>query len=185
MNAHIDDARGGRLARSSTGPGRSSGAGLEVPGSEACRPRSRAFAGLVAALVVLLAAGAARAQAVQCEVLSIRASTSGSELAGPLEAYRAQLLRAPLNAFTSFELTGTERSRLSPGGTQQLRLGNGITGELRLESTADSLLRLRLVLRRESQTLLNTQLATTRGHPFFVAGPIIPGGTLVVGIVCR
>jgi len=149
--------------------------------------RGTGLAGLLAACVVLSANGVARAEEVQCEVLSIRASTDGTAISQSLEPYRPQLMRPPLNAFTSFTLIETRQLRLSAGASQPLTLGNDIGGELRLVSSRPERerLRLRLTLRRGEQTLVNSQVALTRSHPFFVAGPIIPGGTLVVGIVCR
>jgi hypothetical protein len=148
--------------------------------------RGPAVAGFLAALFVLAAGGEARAQ-VQCEVLNIQASTEGTSVSEALQSYSSRLMRPPLNGFTSFTLTSTQRLQLTAGRSQPLNLGHGISGELRLTSTRreGSRLRLRLILRRGDQTLLNTLVVVSAGHPFFVAGPIIPGGTLVVGISCQ
>ncbi len=150
------------------------------------RARGPVVAGLLAAVVALSFGAGAGAQQAQCEVLSIRASTEGADVGAALEAYRAQLMRPPLNAFTSFVLMGSQTLRLEPGAAQTLTLGDGITGELRvLEAARPGRQRLRLILRRGEQTLVNSQVALTAGHPFFVAGPMIPGGTLVLGVICR
>lgn len=150
------------------------------------RVRGPLVAGLLVLLATLSSSARAEAQQVQCEVLSIRASDAGSDVGAALEAYRAQLMRAPLNAFTSFALLGSQTLRLSPGAEQPLTLADGITGELRLlEPPNPDRQRLRIILRRGGQTLVNSQVSLTAGHPFFVAGPLIPGGTLVLGVICR
>jgi hypothetical protein len=142
---------------------------------------------LVAASWLLTWAPAAQAeQQMRCDLHAIRASTNGTDISPELESYRAQLLRPPLSAFSSFRLLQRLTVALSPGQTSPIRLAHGIGGELRFDSAEGNQRRFNLALRHSQRTLLNTRFGVSRGHPFFVVvGSVIPEGTLVLGILCR
>lgn len=145
-----------------------------------------ALTALLGAALVLVAPGEARAQQAHCDVHSIRASASGSEISPELEPFRAHLLRPPLSTFTSFQLIQTQALTLTVGQTSPLRLQHGIAGEFQLTSSENGRHMLSLALRHEDSTLVNTRFRATTGHPFFVVvGSVIPSGTLVLGFVCR
>ncbi len=138
-------------------------------------------------LVTLCSVSAvATAQQLQCNVHSIRAAITGSEISSPLAPYRDQLMRPPLSTFTSFELIDTQRLTLRLGSASDLNLGLDITGQLEFDSVAGTQQVFNLSLRHGRRNLLNSRIAMTPGRPFFiVVGSVIPDGTLVLGIVCR
>lgn len=142
--------------------------------------------GLSVALTLVALTTTAEAQQMRCDIHSIRATASGSEISQPLEAYRSHLQRPPLSAFTSFVLIESDTVNLSPGNSGPLSLSDGITGELRFDSAEGSQRIFNLSLRHGRRNLLNSRVAMTPGRPFFVVvGSVIPEGTLVLGIVCR
>ena len=148
--------------------------------------RARILISLFAALTVIAVADVASAQQIQCQIHSIRATSTGGEISQSLNAFRNLLLRPPLSAFTSFDLIHTRSVSLSLGSSQPLQLEQGITGEIRFNSSLGAQRELNLSLRHQGRNLLNTTFRVTPGHPMFVvAGSVIPQGTLVLGIVCR
>ncbi len=104
-----------------------------------------------------------------------------------LVAFSLCVLLGATNGFSAFELLNTQSLHLDASTPQTFQLPDGISGELHLQTVRNQRPRLRLILRRGTQTLLNTRVAITPGHPFFVAGPSIAGGqaTLILGIRCQ
>lgn len=143
--------------------------------------------GTLAALAVFgTAAGAAEAQQIQCQIHSISATATGSEISPPLEPFRNFLLRPPLSTFTSFELLGTRTVTLRQGAEQPINLDRGIAGQITFSSSQGVQRVLNLSLRHQNRNLVNTTFRVSPGYPMFVvAGSVIPQGTLILGIVCR
>lgn len=142
--------------------------------------------GALAALALSAVAGAAEAQQAQCQIHSISASTTGSEISPALEPFRNFLLRPPLSTFTSFELLSTRTVTLRQGADQPLQLERGIAGQITFSSSQGNQRVLNLSLRYQNRNLVNTTFRASPGYPMFVvAGSVIPQGTLILGIVCR
>jgi hypothetical protein len=142
--------------------------------------------GVLTAFVVAIAAGTARAEQIQCQLHSIRATTSGAQISPVLEPFRNFLLRPPLSSFTSFELIGTRTVTLRQGANQPISLDHGIAGQITFASSQGTQRVLNLSLRHQNRNLVNTTFRVSQGYPMFVvAGSVIPQGTLILGIVCR
>lgn len=126
------------------------------------------------------------AQDAKCQLLAIKASNSGTGVDSKINSYITQLQRPPFSSFSKFDLLKNENITLSLNNTASFQnIAGNINGSLTLERIQNSLLFLRLILNRGGTELLRTLVSVTRGHPFFIAGPSVSDGTLIMGIICQ
>ena len=126
------------------------------------------------------------AQAIDCELLAIKASIDGRYIDSSLNRYRIQLSRPPFTAFTTFKLIKKKNIRLGLKKRVNFRLIKGrINGFIIFEKRKGNFYNLRLILFKKRRELLRTLVSVLKGRPFFIAGPSLKNGTLIIGIICR
>ena len=126
------------------------------------------------------------AQVIQCNLLAIRASNNGGGIDPSLNNYKVQLKRPPFSAFKSFRLIKKQILTLHlKRKVNFVTISGNVRGSLTFERIKGRFLNLRLVLFKGKKELLRTLVSVLKGKPFFIAGPSIRGGTLIMGIICK
>lgn len=137
-------------------------------------------------LILIGITGYAEAQNVQCNLLAIEADNIEVGIDPLLNTYKDQFSRPPFSAFRHFKLIKTYNLKLVLNQKVDfVGIPEGISGSLTFEKEKDSFINLRLLLFRANKELLRVLVAVSRGKPFFIAGPSIRSGTLIIGIICK
>ena len=138
---------------------------------------------------LLVWAGRARSEeAVQCDLLSIRATnTPGGKISPDLSAYSATLAKPPFSAFNDFRLIQKKTYTLEAvNANHPLELPSNMKGMLTYKGFFNEQFRLELHIEKAQGSALSTDINASAGKPFFIAGFTLPdGGTLVLGFICN
>ena len=94
-----------------------------------------AFAGLIAAAVVLLAPAPASAQQAQFDIIIVRATNDGDSMDPALNKY-AHLLRG--KGYTNFTKSGGTSFSLAKGGTRTISIAGSLKAEFTYQSEVNN-----------------------------------------------
>jgi hypothetical protein len=87
--------------------------------------------------------------------------------------------------YTGYELLQTHTAELGESGKQTFTIEGGFKVTIELLAKEDSRVRMRVVMARGSDKLLDTTLSVNRNGTFIVAGPKHQGGILVLPLTAR
>lgn len=148
---------------------------------------SRSFISTIALVATLLSLSAtsATAQQTYVDATLIFASSQGEGIDPALRSYERNLKR--LFKYSSYQLQGKSRTRLSIPGTASMSLGNGHRVELEAQESSGSKIRLNVKWLNARRMLFNTTFNKNKGDPILLGGPSAPSqnGNLILVIVPR
>lgn len=136
-------------------------------------------------LVTAFVVGQAAASTVDCEVITVKASSAGRGMDPALEVFAAVLGKPPFAVFDTFELVGKHKYKLDLDRPQDLQLPDGLLGSLVYRGASKGMLSLRLELIPQGKAPIRIDGSASPGAPLFAAGLKGPTGTLVFAVACR
>jgi hypothetical protein len=149
----------------------------------------RSLLALALGALLLLAGGAAGAQAADCTATEIVASNEKEGIDPRLERFRAKLTRPPFSAWDTFKLLGEPRLRADLGKPVTARLATG--GSLRLvfkeRIKAERKVRLRFGIdidARGGKRTVSTVVAFDDRDSVLIAGEPHGMGTYILALTC-
>lgn len=104
----------------------------------------------------------------------ILASSAGSDIDPQLQSI-SQRLRTQFGQFSSFRMHGRQSVRLNVGQTSNLNVPGGRSASVTLQSVRDNTYELQVQVTGGATTVRSPQ-----GGVFFIAGPSVDGGTLII-----
>jgi hypothetical protein len=119
---------------------------------------------------------------VALRVMVVHATSNGNKIDARLENLTKYLSHLK---YTSYELLQTHTAELGTNGKQSFNIEGGFKVTIELLSKEDSKARMRVVMARGDEKLLDTTLSVNRNGTFIVAGPKYQGGILVLPLTAR
>ena len=119
---------------------------------------------------------------VALRVMVVHATSTGNKVDPRLQNLTKYLSHLK---YTSYELLQTHNAELSANGKQSFAIEGGFKVTIELLSKEDSKARMRVVMARGSEKLLDTTLSVNRNGTFIVAGPKYKGGILVLPLTAK
>ncbi len=119
---------------------------------------------------------------VELRVMVVHATSTGAKVDSRLQNLTKYLSHLK---YTSYELLQTHTAELGPNGKQSFAIEGGFKVTIELLSKEESKARMRVVMARGAEKLLDTTLSVNRNGTFIVAGPKYKGGILVLPLTAR
>jgi hypothetical protein len=119
---------------------------------------------------------------VALRVMVVHATSTGNKIDSRLQNLTKYLSHLK---YTSYELLQTHTAELGANGKQSFAIEGGFKVTIELLSKEQSKARMRVVMARGAEKLLDTTLSVNRNGTFIVAGPKYKGGILVLPLTAR
>lgn len=119
---------------------------------------------------------------VALRVMVVHATSEGNQVDPRLQNLTKYLSHLK---YTSYELLQTHTAELGANGKQSFAIEGGFKVTIELLSKEESKARMRVVMARGAEKLLDTTLSVNRNGTFIVAGPKYKGGILVLPLTAR
>jgi hypothetical protein len=119
---------------------------------------------------------------VELRVMVVHATSTGSKVDSRLQNLTKYLSHLK---YTSYELLQTHTAELGASGKQSFAIEGGFKVTIELLAKEQTKARMRVVMARGAEKLLDTTLSVNRNGTFIVAGPKYKGGILVLPLTAR
>jgi hypothetical protein len=151
--------------------------------------RSLILAGLLALLPnAAFAAGSdlyaeqTQSDKVELRIMVVHATSTSTKVDSRLQNLTKYLSHLK---YTGYELLQTHTAELDKNGKQAFTIEGGFKVTIELLAKEETKVRMRVVMARGAEKLLDTTLSVNRNGTFIVAGPKYEGGILVLPLTAR
>jgi hypothetical protein len=124
----------------------------------------------------------AKSDKVELSIMVVHASSTSTKVDSRLQNLTKYLSHLK---YTGYELLQTHTAELGPTGKQTFTIEGGFKVTIELLAKEETKVRMRVVMSRGSEKLLDTTLSVNRNGTFIVAGPKYEGGILVLPLTAR
>jgi len=119
---------------------------------------------------------------VSLRVMVVHATSNGNKIDPRLQNLTKYLSHLK---YTSYELLQTHTAELGANGKQSFAIEGGLKVTIELLAKEEAKVRMRVVMARGAEKLLDTTVSMNRNATIIVAGPKYQGGILVLPLTAR